>query len=105
MKEIEEFIIDYANYMCSKYNRDYPDYDKNNPITSLSESLAIIVEDSIQSFQNDDFVSIDDFKSFFSNKLNQVKLEEKVYCERCEMNMPIEVVDNVKYCKQCKLKN
>jgi hypothetical protein len=48
MENIEQLIIDQANYLCSKAFMDFPDYDKENPFTTLEEALTVIIWDSLQ---------------------------------------------------------
>jgi len=46
--EIEKSIIDKANELCEKAFMDFPDYDKENPFTTLADALTIVVFDTLQ---------------------------------------------------------
>lgn len=48
MNPIEKTIIDRANLLCKNAFMDFPDYDENNPITTLAEALTVFVFDSFQ---------------------------------------------------------
>jgi hypothetical protein len=48
MENIEQLIIDQANKMCANAFMDFPDYDRENPFTTLEEALTIIIWDSLQ---------------------------------------------------------
>lgn len=48
MENIEKSIIEYANSLCKSAFMDFPDYDEENPITTLVDALTVIVWDSTQ---------------------------------------------------------
>ena len=46
--DLEKEIIEKANLLCEAAFMDFPEYDKENPITTLSEALTAIIWDSLQ---------------------------------------------------------
>jgi len=48
MENIEKLIIDKANYLCKNAFMDFPDYDEENPITTLADALTVIIWDDLQ---------------------------------------------------------
>lgn len=48
MENIEQLIIEQANKLCANAFMDFPDYDKENPFTTLADALTVIVLDSLQ---------------------------------------------------------
>lgn len=71
MKLIEQKIIDKANFMCETYFMDFPDYDKDNPITTLSDALTILVLDALQ----DDELDSSEIYDFLSERLKEPDFE------------------------------
>ena len=46
--ELERLIVKEANLLCEKAFMDFPDYDKENPFTTLADALTIIIFDTLQ---------------------------------------------------------
>jgi len=67
MNPIEKTIIDRANLLCKNAFMDFPDYDEENPLTTLADALTVFVFDAFQ----DNDIDSSEIYDFLSERLKE----------------------------------